>query len=79
MGGLGRTLILLGLVLVAAGLVVSYSSRIPWLGKLPGDFTFRSGGLTVYIPLATCLPAEPGAFTSVVSLSALNGAGSIIQ
>ena len=55
MGGLGRILILLGLVLVAAGLIVSYSSRIPWLGKLPGDFTFRSGGLTIYVPLATCL------------------------
>ena len=55
MGGLGRTLILLGLVLVIAGLVVSFSSRIPWLGKLPGDFTFRSGGLTVYVPLVTCL------------------------
>jgi hypothetical protein len=55
MGGLGRSLILAGLVLVAAGLVVSYASRIPWLGKLPGDFTFRSGGLTVYAPLATGL------------------------
>ena len=58
MGGLGRTLILLGLVLVAAGIVVSYSSRIPRIplfGKLPGDFTFRSGGLTIYVPLATCL------------------------
>ena len=54
MGGLGRTLILMGLVLVAAGLLVSFSGRIPWLGKLPGDFTFRSGGLTVYVPLATC-------------------------
>ena len=55
MGGLGRSLILTGLVLVAAGLVVSYANRIPWLGKLPGDFTFRSGGLTVYLPLATGL------------------------
>ncbi|MCC6763373.1 MAG: DUF2905 domain-containing protein [Deltaproteobacteria bacterium] len=55
MGGLGRTLILFGLVLVVAGLVVSFSPRIPWLGKLPGDFTLRSGGLTVYVPLATCL------------------------
>ena len=44
-----------GLLLLAAGLVVSFSSRVPWLGKLPGDFTFRSGGLTVYFPLATCL------------------------
>jgi hypothetical protein len=55
MGGLGRTLILAGLVLIVAGLVVSYGNRIPWLGKLPGDFTFRSGGLTIYLPLATCL------------------------
>ena len=55
MGGLGRSLILAGLVLVAVGLVISLSSRIPWLGKLPGDFTFRSGGLTVYMPLATSL------------------------
>jgi hypothetical protein len=55
MGGLARSLILAGLVLVAAGLVVSFASRIPWLGKLPGDLTFRSGGLTIYVPLATCL------------------------
>ena len=55
MGGLGRSLILAGLLLLVAGLVVSFSSRIPWLGKLPGDFTYRSGGLTVYFPLATCL------------------------
>jgi hypothetical protein len=55
MGGVGRTLILAGLALLVAGLVVTYSGRLPWLGKLPGDFTFRSGGLTVYIPLGTCL------------------------
>ncbi|MEO6029199.1 MAG: DUF2905 domain-containing protein [Candidatus Binatia bacterium] len=55
MGGLGRTLILAGLALLVAGLVVTYAGRLPWLGKLPGDFTFRSGGLTVYIPLGTCL------------------------
>jgi len=55
MGGLGRALILAGLLFLVLGLVMSFSSRIPWLGKLPGDFTFRSGGLTVYFPLATCL------------------------
>ena len=55
MGGLGRSLILAGLLLVALGLVVSAAGRIPWFGKLPGDLTFRSGGVTVYLPLATCL------------------------
>ncbi len=42
-------------MLVVVGLVVSSAGRIPWLGKLPGDFTFRSGGMTIYLPLATCL------------------------
>lgn len=42
-------------MLVVVGFVVSYSGRIPWLGKLPGDFTFRTGGVTIYLPLATCL------------------------
>ena len=55
MGWLGRSFILAGLLLVAVGLVVSFSSRLPWLGRLPGDFTFRSGGVTIYLPLATCL------------------------
>ena len=53
MQGLGRSLILAGFALVAVGFVVSFSGRVPWLGKLPGDFTFRSGGLTIYMPLAT--------------------------
>jgi hypothetical protein len=44
--------------MVAVGLVISFSSRIPWLGKLPGDFTFRTGGVTIYLPLATCLLAS---------------------
>ncbi len=29
--------------------------RIPWLGKLPGDFTIRRPGFTLYAPLATSL------------------------
>ena len=26
-----------------------------WIGELPGDFTFHRGGLTVLVPLGTCL------------------------
>ena len=36
MNGLGRPLIVLGLILVAAGLVISFAPRLPtWLGRLP--------------------------------------------
>ena len=49
---MGRLLIGLGLVLVAAGLLVTMG--LP-LGRLPGDFTIRRGNVSFYLPLATSL------------------------
>ena len=50
---LGRTLMLVGAVMLIAGLAISMSDRIPLIGRLPGDFTIRGDGWTVYAPLAT--------------------------
>lgn len=55
MSGLGRTLIILGLVLVAAGVIVSLAPRIPWLGRLPGDIYIKRENFTFSFPLATCI------------------------
>ena len=55
MGGLGRVLILVGLLLVVLGVIFTLGAKIPWLGQLPGDITFKRGNLTVYFPLATSL------------------------
>ncbi len=55
MTDLGRVLIALGALLVLAGLALTFSDRIPWLGKLPGDFVIRRDGFTLYFPLATGL------------------------
>ena len=49
---MGRALILFGLVMVAAGLAVTYG--VP-LGRLPGDFTVKRGGFSIYVPLASCI------------------------
>jgi hypothetical protein len=49
---MGRALILGGLVMVVAGLAITYG--VP-LGRLPGDFTIRRGGVTLYVPLASCI------------------------
>jgi DUF2905 family protein len=52
----GRTLIVIGLVLVAAGLVVMLGERLPIrLGRLPGDIVIRGKNTTFYFPLMTCL------------------------
>lgn len=56
MPDLGRILIFLGVLLVAAGLVVLGLNRlnIP-LGRLPGDFNWRGRGWSFSFPLVTCL------------------------
>jgi len=49
---MGRILIVVGLVLVAAGVAVQFG--LP-LGRLPGDIIIRRGNGTIYIPIVTCL------------------------
>jgi uncharacterized protein HemY len=55
MGGLGKTLIYLGLALVAVGLIVSFVGKIPWLGHLPGDIYIQRDRFTLFFPLTTCI------------------------
>jgi hypothetical protein len=55
---LGRVLILVGALFMLIGLGLAFAPRIPFLGRLPGDLLFRRGGVTVYVPLATCLLAS---------------------
>lgn len=45
MGGL---IVLLGLLLLLAG-------KVPLLGRLPGDITFRRGNVRCYVPIATSI------------------------
>jgi hypothetical protein len=55
MEGLGKTLIFIGIVLIAFGVIFSLGGKIPWLGNLPGDITIQRERFTFYFPLATCL------------------------
>jgi len=54
--GLGRVLIVSGIVLVALGLLVNLAGRLPFrLGRLPGDIYIHGKNSTFYFPLATCI------------------------
>lgn len=49
----GRALLVLGAALFLVGAVLTWGPRIPWLGRLPGDFRFGGPSWKVYIPLGT--------------------------
>jgi len=49
----GKALILLGAVLAAVGVLLLFFSKIPFLGKLPGDILIKRENVTFYFPLAT--------------------------
>jgi hypothetical protein len=51
---MARFLVILGLVLVAAGLLWPWISRLG-LGRLPGDLTFSGDYGTLYIPITTSI------------------------
>ena len=55
MADIGRTLVVLGAVLLVVGLVLTFGARIPGLGRLPGDIVYRKGNVTFYFPLVTSL------------------------
>lgn len=55
MSVMGKALIALGLLMVLAGLLLVFSVRIPWLGRLPGDIFIRKGSFSFYFPVATCI------------------------
>ena len=50
---------MVGRALVVIGLLISGVGALVWLGvplgRLPGDFVYRRGGLTVYMPIATSI------------------------
>jgi len=51
----GKLLIVLGLVVVAVGVLVSLGVPI---GRLPGDITYRRGNFSFYFPLTTSILAS---------------------
>jgi hypothetical protein len=52
---MGRTLIIVGLLIAAVGLLVSWGAPI---GRLPGDFQVRRGNVSFYFPLTTSILAS---------------------
>ena len=51
----GRTLIILGIAIIALGVLFTFGGRIPRLGHLPGDIYAQRGRFSFYFPITTCI------------------------
>jgi len=52
---MGKFLIIVGIVLLLAGIVIQYYGRIPFLGKLPGDIRIERPNFRFYFPITSSL------------------------
>ncbi|MFH1459155.1 MAG: DUF2905 domain-containing protein [Candidatus Omnitrophota bacterium] len=55
MAGIGKYLILIGVILIIAGIFVFLAGKIKWLGHLPGDIFIQKKNFSFYFPLTTCI------------------------
>ncbi|MEE8312675.1 MAG: DUF2905 domain-containing protein [Myxococcota bacterium] len=67
MESLGRSLVLLGVLLVAVGSLLYLAPSLPWLGRLPGDIRIERPGFRFYFPITTCILAS-AALTALLHL-----------
>jgi len=52
---IGKILLIAGGIIIAVGLLLTFSNHIPFLGKLPGDIVIKKENFTFYFPLVTFL------------------------
>ena len=55
MQDLAKMLVALGGFLVLIGFGLYFASKIPGLGRLPGDIIIKKDNFSFYFPLTTCL------------------------
>ena len=55
MANVGKMLLVLGVVIAFVGVLLYLAGdRVP-LGRLPGDFSWKRKGVSIYFPLATSI------------------------
>lgn len=55
MAGLGKTLVIFGVILVVGGILITFLSKMPFFGKLPGDIYIEKKNFTFCFPLTTSI------------------------
>ena len=54
-GDIGKIIIFIGLLLVVIGFIFMLGSKLPYIGKLPGDIAIERKNYSFYFPVTTCI------------------------
>lgn len=52
---MGKLLVIIGCLIVVAGLFIIFRGSVPFLGKMPGDITIKGEHVQFYFPIVSSL------------------------
>lgn len=52
---IGKYLIIIGAIILIAGILISYFPRLNFFGRLPGDIVVKKENFSLYIPIVTSI------------------------
>ena len=55
MEGIGKLLVIAGLIIAFFGIAIILGPKIPFFGRLPGDIYFKKQNFSLYFPITTSL------------------------
>jgi len=55
MPAIGKMFIILGILLIIAGIAFLLGDKIPFIGKLPGDIMIKKERFSFYFPITTSI------------------------
>lgn len=55
MNGLGKSVIIAGIIITVLGIIIAFAGKIPWMSRLPGDIYIKRSNFTFYFPVVTCI------------------------
>ncbi len=55
MAEFGKILIFIGLLLAILGVIFVFGTKLPFVGRLPGDISVERKNYSFYFPVATCI------------------------
>jgi hypothetical protein len=70
--GVGRLLLLGGIVLGVLGVILMFAPNLPFIGRLPGDIRIDTDNVRIYLPLGTMLVIS---LILTIVLNVLGGTG----